>query len=773
MKKLTFLLTLVFATPTLALHDYAAIDIKPLNEQTSFCVEYDTPMQFWDAGTLYSANNFYIAAMTPLGDILFVEPTEDSPMPTITPWLPGSEAPIFSPWRIGPICLGPFPNAALDGLHIFAGVGNDVDDVLTRQNYINIFAGFPELPAPKKEWTVMVYMVGSDLEAKLSRKGGRHWASIDIAEMLEGTRALPNDNSNLVVSTGGSTRVGWNTVKRTLIQQGQAHVLEDLGSKNMAEPQTLSDFVIWAKSQFPAEHYALILWNHGGGTQGYGKDTSDGGQGAMMNLGQLHQAFQTVSDQSDTPLDIVIYDACLMASIEVAEITSTAANAMASSVELEPGHGIDYAHLMSQLAESPPEAGIDFGRLVKTGYIEHTKKEGTFDTSQITYSVLDLTQLPLFTETFSEFAAEFKKLLKQQVFLDYERLSRGIIRAPGYPLMETGRLRSLRSINDNHHVRIDLYNILQTVAPGFDEFSESATQLVNILDQMVVDYETNDNVKAIQADAGRLSIDINLTNTDHLAALPEAYTLLNEGLVYYDKRRQSDGTQPNGKKDCFKGRGLICAFAQWLRLDADDILGIEAYFGQKPDDVATVYVIDPTFYQYQELSEELKISADGHQACQYQLCINETDCEDITLTKQRHQLLADVSLNDSPAILSFCQTDDDSWSVCGVVQQVDGIWGRDDYLYTDDRIIPNTWHVEAGKTEQRERNALIVENPEQVTLEKSCDIEKAAIWVMYYGLNQQAQTTLLCDSGDCVCQEDKNDDGCEEIGFNAGVILEQ
>lgn len=772
MKKLTLLLTLAFATPALALHDYAAIDIQPRNEQTSFCLEYDTPMQFWEQGTLYSANNFYIAAMTSLGNILFVEPTEVSPMPTITPWLPGEEAPRFSPWRTGPICLGPFPNAALEGLHIFAGIGNDVDDVLTRQNFINIFAGFPQLPPPKKDWTVMVYMVGSDLEAK-SSKGGRHWASIDIAEMLDGTRALPNDNSNLVVSTGGSTRVGWNTVKRTLIQHGQAHVLEDLGTKNMADPQTLSDFVIWAKSQFPAQHYALILWNHGGGTQGYGKDTSDGGQGAMMNLSQLHQAFQTLHEQSDTPLDIVVYDACLMASIEVAEVTATAANAMASSVELEPGHGIDYAHLMSQLADSPPEDGPAFGRIVKTGYIEHSKKQGTFESSQITYSVLDLTQQSLFTETFSQFATEFRKLLKKQGFLDYQRLSRGLIRAPGYPLMETGRLRSLRSIDDNRHVRIDLYNILQTVAPGFDEFSESATELLKILDQMVVDYETNDNVKAVQADAGRLSIDINLTNTDHLAALPEAYTLLNEGLVYYDERRQYDGNQPKGSKDCFKGLGLICAFAQWLYLEAKDILGIEAYFGQKRDDVATVYVIDSAFYQYQELSDTLKLSVDGHQACQYQLCADEAHCEDITLTKQRHQLLADVSLNESPAILSFCQTDDDIWSVCGVAQQVEGIWGRDDFLYTEDRIIPNTWHVQADKIEQREGNALTVDNPAEVTLEKSCVNENGAIWAMFYSLNQQPQTILLCDNGDCLCKENDTDEGCQELGFKAGVILQQ
>ncbi len=766
MKTITFLLMLAFASEALALYDFAAIDIKPEDEQISFCLEYDTQIQI--LAELYFADNLYIAAVTKPGEILFVEPTAEAF--TITPWLPGNNAPIFSQWpnQTGPICLGPFPKSGLQDIAIYAGIGNDIDDALQRNSILKVFDGFPELPQPEKTWTVMVYMVGSDLEAKPNRKGGDHWASKDILEMLAGT-AVPNTTTNLVISTGGSTRNGWNTVKRTFIQNGQVHVLEDLGPKNMADPQTLSDFVIWAKANFPAQHDALILWNHGGGTQGYGKDTSKSGNGAMMDLNQLHQAYEMTRQQLEKPLDIVVYDACLMASIEVAQITATVANAMASSVELEPGHGIDYAHLMNHLGVSPPDNGLNFGRVVKTGYIEHAKNEGTFDKSQITYSVFDLTPLPSFTETFSKFALKFNELLKQKGFLDYERLSRGIIRAPGYPRIATGRLRSLRSVAGGQHIRIDLYNLLQTVGPDFDEFSETAQALLAILDQMVVDYETNDKVQKINPEAGRISLDINITNTEHLLALPNAYTLFNEGLVYYDERKQHDGSTPSGVLVC--PRGMTCAFAQWLELEADDILGIEAYFGQKQDDVSTIYVIDPAFYQYRDLTETLDLNVDGHQACQYQLCVNEASCEDITLTKQGDQLLADVSLNESPAVLSFCQASDENWSNCGVAQQVDGVWGRDDLLIASDSIVPNTLHVQGDKTEQRQGNVLIVDNPAQVTLKKSCEIKKAAIWAMYYGLNQQAQTALLCDNGDCVCKEGDTDEGCKEIGFKAGVYL--
>ena len=761
MKKL--LLILAFSNPAFALYDFAAINTIPDNDQVSFCLEYDTRKADLPS---YVADNLYIAAVAkPAGEILFVEATLDginvNPMPS------SGNAPVFSKWHSNsePTCLGPFPKPALQDFSIYAGLGDSLEDVMQRSSVVKFFDGFPELPPPEKAWTVMVYVVGSDLEAKPKRKEGHHWASKDIIEMLEGTT---NTSTNLVITTGGSTRNGWDTVKRSFIQNGQQYVLEDLGAKSMAEPQTLSDFVTWAKTQFPAQHYALILWNHGGGTQGFGQDSSLAGNKKMMSFTELHQAYQTIREQIGSPLDIVIYDACLMASIEVAEITATVANAMAGSAELEPGHGIDYAQILRSVGQSSPADGIDFGKVVKTGYIKHAENKGTLENSQITYSVFDLTQLPAFTKTFSAFAEEFNKLLKRKDFLNYKNLSRGIIRAPGYPLVQTGQLRSLRSMTTAQHIRVDFYNLLQTVGPNLDGFSQQAADLLEILDKLVVDYEINDSVQKINPQAGRISIDINTTNTTHLSSLSEAHNLFNEGLSYYDEKRREDGFIPDGKFIC--PRGLTCAFAQWLELEADDILGVEAYYGQKSADISTVYLIDPAFYQHKELTETLELKVDGHQACQYQLCVSDSECEDITLTQQGNQLLADISLNDSPAVLSFCKNDD-QWLACGVAQQIEGIWGRDELLYAGDNIVPSTLLMQTKETELRQGNALTISTPANVSLKTSCDEEKATIWAIYYSLNQQKQTEILCDSGDCFCQPDDAEPGCQEIGFKAGVYL--
>ncbi|MEK8018235.1 MAG: clostripain-related cysteine peptidase [Candidatus Parabeggiatoa sp.] len=735
-------------SPVFAIYDLVSIDITPSSEGTKFCFFLDTAEQ-----------EMYLA-MTADNNPEFLFFNEKL---ALSPQQPDTIPPVFLGKKMRPSCFGPFSNETLQNIKLYAGVGANFEEIVTQQKYIPFFNGFPTLSKDEKAWTVMVYLVGSSLEREVGPRGGvtKGYGSKDILEMLAGTRQSNSNNVNVVISTGGSARAGWQTVKRSLIRDGHQYVLEDLGRQNMSNPQTLSDFVIWAKTQFPAQHYALILWDHGGGTQGIGQDTSQNQKAEMMSFNDLHHSYQTIRSGIDKPLDIVVYDACLMASIEVAEITATVTNAMAGSAELEPGHGIDYAHLLSHLATNPPDNGLAFGSLVKTGYIQQTKDKKTFEQSQITYSVFDLTQIASFGGTFNNFAFEFNALLEKLAFQDYERLSRGLIRAPGYPAIQTGSLRALNSDN----IRIDLYSLLQTVGPDFLTLKIYAAQLLTLIDKMVVDYEGN--IAALDPNAGRVSLDIG-NDKSYLTVLPEAYSLLSEGLDFYNRQRQNDSYVPEGELVCPKG--LICAFAQWLELAGEDILGIEAYFGQAEN--STVYLIDPAFYQYRELTEELELGVNGHQACQYQLCVSETQCEDITLTQQGNQLLADIVLNDSPTVLSFCNHDD-KWLACGVAQQTDGIWGRNEGLYSEDSLIPSTLHVQGNKTEQRQGKTLRVHDPVQVRLKKSCDQEKAAIWAIYYSLNQRRKIELLCDSGDCVCQPDDTDQSCKEIGFKAGVYLTQ
>jgi len=191
-----------------------------------------------------------------------------------------------------------------------------------------------DLPRAEKDYTVMVYMIGSDLESR------RENATKDMEEM-EGA-GLAYDNVNLLLYTGGAKRwVGDVPADRNNVidmsASGQNRIVAQTESNaNMGAAETLTEFVNFCTSNYPAEHFALILWDHGGGSLwGYGADklySSD-----SLLLPEMDAAMASTVFAGDRQLDIVGFDACLMATLENMAIWQKYADRMVASEELEPG----------------------------------------------------------------------------------------------------------------------------------------------------------------------------------------------------------------------------------------------------------------------------------------------------------------------------------------------------------------------------------------------------------------------------------------------------
>ncbi|WP_222424162.1 hypothetical protein, partial [Desulfamplus magnetovallimortis] len=142
--------------------------------------------------------------------------------------------------------MGSFNVAELNNTYFFAGSGSSLLDLLTTGSFVQLYAGYiPAIPQPERQWTIMVYMVGSDLEGDSGTKTRN--ASNDIMQMIAGSAGLNSNTVNIVITTGGSKRNGWQTVKRSFIHNGTLHAMADMGDLNMGAPETLSDFVSWSK----------------------------------------------------------------------------------------------------------------------------------------------------------------------------------------------------------------------------------------------------------------------------------------------------------------------------------------------------------------------------------------------------------------------------------------------------------------------------------------------------------------------------------------------
>lgn len=246
----------------------------------------------------------------------------------------------------------------------------------------------------RKDYTVMIYVVGSDLE---SRSGA---ATMDIEEMLGA--GVNYDKTNLLLYTGGSRR--WvsnipndkNSVLKLSGDEENRIIAQTGESVNMGQPETLSEFINYCTLNYPAEHYALILWDHGGGPLwGYGSDELFGYDG--LNFEEFRAAMDETEFGPDKKLDWVGFDACLMGSIENVCLWKDYARYLIASEEVEAGNGWDY-HFLNTLNDSQdPESIVK--SVVDSFEKYYESNKSTFFSPEATLSVIDLSKTDLVVDS--------------------------------------------------------------------------------------------------------------------------------------------------------------------------------------------------------------------------------------------------------------------------------------------------------------------------------------------------------------------------------------
>jgi Clostripain family len=236
-------------------------------------------------------------------------------------------------------------------------------------------------------WTVFVYLVAdNDLEP---------FALADLAEMAavgstSDLRIVVQVDRSADYSSDGILNLGnWTSTKRLLVEKGRFTELGDLGELNMADPTTLRDFIAWGLQNYPADRTALVLWDHGGGSlQGFGVDEQ---AQAIMSVPAIQQGVGDGLRQAGrTRFDFIGFDACLMASFEVAESLKSYASYLVASEETEPGHGWDY-RAFAGVTRSMSTTAV--AQKVADGFKAQAQDPMWKDDARITLSVIDLSKL--------------------------------------------------------------------------------------------------------------------------------------------------------------------------------------------------------------------------------------------------------------------------------------------------------------------------------------------------------------------------------------------
>ena len=237
-------------------------------------------------------------------------------------------------------------------------------------------------------------------------------ADIDLAEMRT---VGSNKDVNIIAQVDRAE--GQGSMRYCIQCDGVEERAEPLGEMDSGDPETLTAFISWAAANYPAERYALVLWNHGGGWEPSEMDRiarsagtpnyspreatersatplartlfssslkkifslsspseraicSDDGSGHSLDTVELANVLDEAVKTLGQPLDLLGMDACLMSNLEVAYQVQNYAKYMVASEENEPNSGWPYNVIMRNLVDNADLPTAKLAELIVHEYVK-------------------------------------------------------------------------------------------------------------------------------------------------------------------------------------------------------------------------------------------------------------------------------------------------------------------------------------------------------------------------------------------------------------------
>lgn len=151
-----------------------------------------------------------------------------------------------------------------------------------------------------------------------------------------------------------------------------------------SDPKTLRDFLAWSKTVAPSDRYILVLWDHGYGTMGgFGADELN--ERKTMKVSELSKAINA----SDMYFDLIVFDACLMGTVETAYALRDHGKYLIASEDSTPAAGLYYTTWISAMERNPQISTERVGRLILDSF---TLQSGIEAKMQTTMSMMKLSQ---------------------------------------------------------------------------------------------------------------------------------------------------------------------------------------------------------------------------------------------------------------------------------------------------------------------------------------------------------------------------------------------
>ena len=248
---------------------------------------------------------------------------------------------------------------------------------------------------PTRKWTVLLYMNGAnDLEefGLLNLNQIEKFGSDSNVTFVAQFKRIRTNNTYDDKSDGD-----WTGARRYVVRRDDdtshiySPVLSTRANIDMGNAATLQEFVQWGVQTFPAQHYAIILWNHGAGwrsrgvkpvTRGFSYDDE---KSTHIDTIEVPGAIDMGTGRK---WDLVSWDSSLMQMLEISYEIKDKANWIVGSEESPPGRGLPYDQWIDKLIANPDADGRFVGEAICDSMLA-----GYGSNSNITESLLDASKI--------------------------------------------------------------------------------------------------------------------------------------------------------------------------------------------------------------------------------------------------------------------------------------------------------------------------------------------------------------------------------------------
>ena len=215
-------------------------------------------------------------------------------------------------------------------------------------------------------WTILVYMdADNDLES---------YAIDDFLEMAE---VGSTSHVNIVVqfdrNPNYDDRYGnWADTKRFLVTAGMTptagNAVSDIGEVDMGSAATLASFITWGVTTYPAQNYALVMWDHGYSWYGVCWDYTNSYD--CLTPAEIDSAMSDA--QTAVPglhFGVIGFDACEMGTMEIcAQLYPYTDYFVMSELDV-PGTGWNYQRSLQWLTTNYQATGEQLSIRLAQDYI--------------------------------------------------------------------------------------------------------------------------------------------------------------------------------------------------------------------------------------------------------------------------------------------------------------------------------------------------------------------------------------------------------------------